>query len=157
MLTPTHKPRLPNWLSFPVGAAALESAFAGIPQFVELDLQFRREPGISATGFRRVIEAGEPHVIVSAGFDRWDKRPSVGVGEWQDKYLRGFWSVRVFPVAREKKSVAEGLLLAQGLPALRRWFEMSRAPSWHWGRKRGHIVFDPLEPSVRLEDVVEAG
>jgi hypothetical protein len=149
------KAHLPNWLSFPVGVQLLESALRDIPRLDELEISFDQQCGISATEFRQLIESGKPHVIVSAGFERWDKRPSIGTGEWED-FLRGVWTLRVFPVARQKKAAARALLVAEGLPILRRWFEASRPESWYWGRKRCDVLFDPLELSVTSQDINEA-
>jgi hypothetical protein len=142
-------------LSFPVGVQVVESALGGISQLEELEIRFKQQCGISATDFRHLIESGKPHLIASAGFDRWDKRPSIGREEWDD-FLRGLWTLQIYPVARQKKSAARALLIQEGLPILRRWFEAGRPGSWYWGRKRCHVVFDPLELTITSQDIVEA-
>ena len=77
-LAPTHKPRLPSFLSFPIGADVVSVSLKAVPQFSSLELVFSGDPISSATKFRRLIEADEPHGALRARFERWDKKPSIG-------------------------------------------------------------------------------
>jgi len=86
-LVPRYKPKLPPYLSFPIGADAIGNALKDIPQLSSLKLVFYPNPIPSATKFRQVVELGEPHLVLSARFERWEKRPSIS-DEWQE-YLDG--------------------------------------------------------------------
>lgn len=156
LLKTRNKPKLPQFLSFPVGGQALSTCLIGIPQFDTLELVFSASPSLSATTFRRLVDADEPHLVLSARFDRWDKGPSMGDDPWIQEYLDGKWSLCVYPVRRQRKSQAREALLKDALPHVARWFSTGRAPSWCWGRKRCNVMFVPAEGVVRVDEVVEA-
>ncbi len=94
--------------------------------------------------------------MLSARFDRWDKRPSFGDDPWIQEYLEGKWSLWVYPVRRQRKSQAKEALLNDALLRVAGWFSKGRAPSWYWGRKRCNVTFLPAEGEVRIDEVIEA-
>ena len=102
-LAPASKPKLPSFLSFPIGADLLSASLKAVPQFSALQLVCSTDPILSATNFRRLIEADQPHVAVRARFERWDKKPSIGDEPWVQEYLHGRWSLWVYPVSRRLK------------------------------------------------------
>jgi hypothetical protein len=146
-----RKPRLPGWLSYPIGFELVSEALGAVRQFTELELRFCTYP----RGFRQTVEAGLPHVVFSADFARRDKSPSIG-NSYGARYLDGHWTVCVYPVRRQLKAQARGALLAHGLPAIEKWLQTERAPSWYWGQKQCKIMFDPIEGAVRVEERVWA-
>lgn len=111
---------------------------------------------MSATKFRRLIEADEPHVVLRARFERWDKRPSIGSESWVQEYLHGKWSLWVYPVRRQLKAQAREALVAQGSPNIAEWLSLERPSSWYFGRKVCYIVFVPKENAVQVEESIEA-
>ena len=121
-----------------------------------MNLVFSASPLRSATAFHRLVETDEPHLLLSARFERWDKRVSLGDESWVQKYLHGRWSLWLYPVRRQKRSMASILLVETALPQVARWFASARAPSWYWGRKRCDVTFLPVTGEVRLEEVVDA-
>jgi len=155
-LAPTSKPKLPSFLSFPIGADRLSAALKAVPQFSALELVFSADPILSAMKFRRLIEADEPHVVLRARFQRWDKKPSIGNEPWVQEYLHGKWSVWVYPVRRQLKAQAREALVAQGLPKIAEWLSVNRPASWYFGRKVCEIVFLPKESAVRVDGSIEA-
>src|SRR5438876_12375475 len=58
LLKPGCKPKLPQFLSFPVGVQALSISLTGIPQFDALELVFSASPNLRATTFRRQVMRG---------------------------------------------------------------------------------------------------
>ena len=66
MRTPTHKPQLPSYLSYPIGFEHVNEALRGVPQGDVLELAFRASAELSATAFRKTVESGLPHLVVSA-------------------------------------------------------------------------------------------
>ena len=153
-LAPRYKPKLPSFLSFPIGAEVINGFVRDVPQFGSLELVFSADPMLSAIRFRRLIEADEPHPVLRADFVRWDKKPSIG-DEFQE-YLQGKWSLWVYPVRRALKAKARQILVAQGLPRIVEWLALDRPPSWYFGRKRCEVVFVPKDETVRIEEIVEA-
>jgi hypothetical protein len=153
-LAPNAKPKLPSFLSFPIGAVAISAVLQDVPQFGSLELVFSPNPMQSATRFHRFIRADQSHPVLRAHFVRWDKRPSIG-DEWAE-YLQGKWSVSVYPVRRTHKAKARQLLVAQGLPGLRKWLARDRPPSWYFGRKSCEVIFEPKDETMRVEESTEA-
>lgn len=43
-LTPTYKPKLPSFLSFPIGADVLSVSLKDVPQLSSLELVFSADP-----------------------------------------------------------------------------------------------------------------
>jgi len=156
LLKTQFKPKLPQFLSFPVGVQALSAHLAGIPQFDALELAFSTSPNRSKTMFRHLVEADETHLVLSARFDRWDKRRSLGDDPWIQEYLQGKWSLWIYPVRRQRGSQAKEALLNDALPQVARWFSTARVPSWYWGRKRCNVMFAPADGGVRVDEVIEA-
>jgi hypothetical protein len=77
-VAPRDKPKLPSFLSFPIGADVINAFVRNVPQFGSLELVFSAGPMRSAIRFRRLIEADEPHLVLRADFVRWEKKPSIG-------------------------------------------------------------------------------
>ena len=155
-LAPRSKPKLPSFLSFPIGAEALSASLKAVPQFSSLELVFSAYPILSATNFRRLIEADEPHVVLRARFERWDKKPSIGDESWVQEYLHGKWTLRVYPVRRQLKAQAREALVGHGLPKIAEWLSVDRPSSWYFGRKACEVVFLPTESAVRVDESIEA-
>src|SRR4030095_7045459 len=155
-LAPRNKPKLPSFLSFPVGADAINAFVKDVPQFASIELIFSADPMLSATRFRRLIEADEPHPVLRADFVRWDKRPSIGDELWVQEYLQGKWSLWAYPVRRTLKARARQALVAEGLPGIVKWFALDRSSSWYFGCKSCEVVFVPADGTVRVEESVEA-
>ena len=129
------------------------SALRDVPQLTSLELVFSADPLLSATTFRQVVESGDPHLVLRASFERWDKRPSISEG-WQD-YLNGRWSLWVYPVRRQLKVVAKTILIDRGLPKIADWLSAGRPQSWYFGRKVCEVTFIPQEGVLRIEERVE--
>jgi hypothetical protein len=100
-----------------------------------------------------VVESGEPHLVLSARFERWEKRPSIS-DEWQ-KYLDGRWSLWVYPVRRQLKAVAKTVLIDRGLARISDWLSAERPESWYFGRKACDVIFIPDDGEVRIDEIVE--
>jgi hypothetical protein len=155
-LAPSSKPKLASFLSFPIGAEAINVSLKDVPQFSSLELVFSADPILSATNFRRLIEADEPHVVLRARFERWDKKPSIGDASWVQEYLHGKWSLWVYPVRRQLKAQAREAVLTRGLPKIAEWLSLDRPSSWYFGRKICEMVFVPKENAIRIEESIEA-
>lgn len=154
-LAPSYKPKLPSFLSFPVGTDAIGAALKDVPQFTSLRLVFSPDPIVSATTFRRLVESDQPHVVLRARFERWDKNPSLGDDSWVLEYLSGRWSLWVYPVRRQLKAVARAVLIDRALPKIAEWLSVERPASWYFGRESCEIVFIPKDGAVRIEESVE--
>src|SRR5262245_33712244 len=111
MRTGYRKPKLPAYLSFPLGLEAIASALCMAAQLPSLAIIFSANPIHSATRFRQLLESEAPHAVLSARFIRWDKKPSIGNDTGVKDYLNGRWSLWVFPVRRDRKAKAKNVLV----------------------------------------------
>jgi hypothetical protein len=143
MLPASRKPRLANWLAYPIGYEVLRAALEGVPMFERLRLRFLPETYNRRVPFRQVIDSQVPHCILSARFER------------ATKLCDEDWSVTVYPVSRPTKAKAKTALVSNALPGIHRWFSQEHPPSWLWGGKYCNVIFDPLDGSIRLEEGIE--
>ena len=156
MLATRFKHRLRRGLSYPLGLADLERAIGAISQASELQVSFSRSPlPTSVTAFQSQVDRDLPHLVLEARFVRWDKGPSLSDSTWTREYMRGHWSISVYPVASIRRAQARKVLLA-ALPLIQEWFSRSRPESWYHGQKSYEIEFDPAEGTLRANDHVEA-
>ncbi len=155
MLQTRHKDRLPQRLSYPVGLQDLDKVLGDISQAAQLELRFSACPFPAYdTYFRSLVNRNLPYQVLEARFEKWDKRPSLGRDTLFDDYLRGQWSLRVFPVASVLRSRARASLI-DALPSVREWFVRTRPESWYHGRKVCECRFEPLAGTIEVKDIVE--
>jgi hypothetical protein len=62
------------------------------------------------------------------------------------------WELRVYPVLREFRHVANRLLLEQGLPDLARWLRKVESVSKGITTQRSMLVFNPAEGSLMVRE-----
>jgi hypothetical protein len=142
--------------SYPVGLADLRQRLDGVPHGDELEVTFCNTPGSSASRFRASIARQEPTLVLQARFTKLDKAPSRGDDLWMTELLHGKWSLSVYPVARQHRSLAHQALVGFGLLALADWLRSTRPDSWYHGRKVFDISFDPLEGHVYWREHAES-
>jgi hypothetical protein len=150
MLQPQYRDKLPEQLSYPVGAEVLSRELEKHSDLPDLELVFRASPISSTSNFQQLIARGLPHVILRVYFARWDKSVSIGNDPSWQKYLRGVWSLSVYPVRRILKSKAREALITAGLPLVAGWMTRRRDPSWYYGRKECEIQFDTDDGTVEF-------
>jgi hypothetical protein len=120
--------RLPRGLSYPTGAEQISHALSDVPQFAELWILFNKhQPGMGIdqpgglVGFQQVLAA-----------------------HWH----RGGWSLTVFAVQSEERSIVRGLLQAMGLPAVRAWLWEVRPETWFVGMRGFEVGCSLSDPAV---------
>jgi hypothetical protein len=157
MLLTSYKSRISQLMSWPVGLEDLHTVIGDVPQTADdFPVRFVSSPrGVNATEFQAALHRDLRHVVLEARFEKWDKRPGISNDEFTDPYLRGKWSVSIYPVARRRKAEARNALL-NVLPTVKDWLVANRPPSWYYGRKCCRIIFDPAEATAQVDDVVEA-
>jgi hypothetical protein len=149
MLQTRHKSKVSKYLSYPIGAEILSrelERYSGLPK---LELTF-----LTSSDLHRAIEKGLPHKILRVSFVRWDKSVSIGNDRTYQDYLRGLWSLSVFPVARPLKSKAKEALMTFGLPLVADWMTKRRDPSWYYGRKECVVEFEPKNCTIEFRESV---
>ena len=152
MEPPRFKPKLPRFLSFPIGFEAVKTALHTVPIFNELELSFSKHSVLSSTKFRKIVESECPYTVLTACFVRWGKSPSFGDDPWIQANLRGRWTVWLYPCARESKATAKAAILTNGLPKIAQWLSEERPETWYSGRKSCEVIFIPKEKTVKISE-----
>jgi hypothetical protein len=153
MMIPTrYKSRLPGHLSYPIGAQALSEALAGAPHAEALNVGFSDDLfAISAVDFQRLLRERKPYKILEAEHKPARKpgisasNQSVEEGELGEK-----WEIRVFPVLRELRHLANRLLKDEGLPAVAQWLRSSQQAGRDSRRQWIELVFDPAGETITV-------
>lgn len=152
MLHPRWRQKLSERLSYPIGAELLSRELEKHPELPKLELRFSSSPILSESEFRRMLENRLPYVVLRVQFVRWDKRLSYGDDQWIQEYLRGKWTLDVFPVLRSLKSRVKEKLTSEALPQVAAWMTKPREPAWYYGRKEFDVVFQPEEVAVEFRE-----
>ncbi len=140
--------KVPNWLSYPVGAQTVSDALRGIPQFEKLTLSFSFYG--KAENLAK-LRAAEPSTILNATFNVRPAYHGIPDAFVERGWLNEQWSITVYPVSRQVKHDAAKALLAEGLPAIRKWLlacEQNRPVA----TKSLTVTFDPADGTIRLEE-----
>jgi hypothetical protein len=149
-----HKSRLAQGFSYPLGLQDLQKALGDLSQAAELHVSFYDcPPGAHNMQFRSSVKRDLPHQVLEAYFAKWDKQPSISNSTFTDEYLRGQWSIIVYPVASVRRSVARRLLI-DALPSVRDWLSRTRPESWYYGQRVCELRFDPLEGTIAVTEIV---
>ena len=115
MISTQYKDKLPRQMAYAVGAQAISTAFAGVPQ----EKHFRL--GFGFRNFRGAFQVQpQPRQIleVSYRFRRDDNRFFPRLSE---KWLGAQWEIRVSAVRHEDAAVVRDLMHNDGLPLVRTW------------------------------------
>ena len=137
--------KLPRNLSYPIGAAAVDEALAGVLHADALTIKFWGHEVVRGSEFRRLLAEGRPYTIITACYQPTGKPGFIGsnamaAGGWyQEK-----WEFSIYPVRSEFKELANRLLGDQGLPAVAEWLNSARRTGWTAVWQRVELVFDPV-------------
>lgn len=152
MLHPRWRQKLSERLSYPIGAELLSRELEKHPELPKLELHFTSSPIISNSEFRQMVDNRVPYVVLRVQFVRWDKRLSYGDDEWIQEYLRGKWTIDIFPVLRSLRSRVKAKLISEALAQVATWIAKPRKPAWYYGRKQFEVIFQPDEGGVEFRE-----
>ena len=145
-LLPTQlRYKLRRGLSYPVGAEILSSQLEGVPQFGEITLYFRGPerpkptPRLPFNALRASFSFLRPGLSSSTSF--------IERG-WHDPK----WDVSVAAVPSASRRQVRQCLIAEGIPAIRKWLSAPRPDTWYEGRKTITISVDPQEEHVKVSE-----
>ncbi|HEX7184613.1 MAG TPA: hypothetical protein VF756_22505 [Thermoanaerobaculia bacterium] len=153
MIPTLYKSRLPGHLSYPIGAQALSAALAGAPHAEALTVAFSEHAVVSALDFQRLLRTRQPYRILRAEHEP-ARRPGISASNqmvekgWYDEK----WEIRVFPVLRELRHLANRLLKEEGLPAVAQWLRSSQQKGWDSRQQWIELVFDPSGETITVHE-----
>jgi len=153
MIPTRYKAKISRDLSYPIGAEAIAAALADAPRADVLSLAFSAHAVWPASEFRRLLGARSPYRVLTAGYQP-ARKPGIGAsnhmiegGSYREK-----WELWVYPVLREFRHLANGLLRDEGLPAVAAWLGSSRQPGWCGKDQRIELSFDPAEGCLTIAE-----
>lgn len=132
ILQTARRRKPPRGFSYPVGAEILSEAFADLPQFDEVVLDFYVPiKHSSATRYLMTIDYN-PH--------------GVGFG------LDSKWCVAVCSVPSNAKKPVREALMGGGFARIREWIIQPRPPLWFEGWKRLILEYDPARGAILYKE-----
>ena len=132
MIPTKFRTKIPQSLSYPIGAELLTEALRDVPQLDQLTVAFFH--------YLRSNKTSNTLPVIEGLYQNFD----VTLGTPKSFIARGMcdetWELTVRPVPREQKSVVKRLLLEEGLPKLAEWLSAERTPAWLHGAKNFTIL-----------------
>jgi hypothetical protein len=149
MIPTQYKSKLPRHLSYPIGAEALTEGLVGAPHAEMLRVGFFDRPGNWHSEFQQTITQKQPYAILIAEHKPSRKPGYCGAQFMIDRgYYAEHWELTVYPVLRELRHVANGLLREQGLPAVVEWLRTSDRAGWRSSKQSIELIFNPVEETL---------
>lgn len=157
MLIPTRsKFALPGFLSYPVGAEAISRALVKAPHVPELRLSFYNKVVWQTNVAQKVLNEGQSYEVLSVLYTPSSKPGLTGSQSMvDDGWYDQRWEIWVRPVLRERRHLANRLLMETGLPAVAGWLQSSNRPGWEMTSRSLGLMFDPVREA--LEAVERSG
>ena len=138
------KSKLPNTLSWPVGAEAITAGLGDAPHAAECTLWFSDSPVWRASEFQRTLREARPYAVLVIEY-----RPPSRMGYSGSKAMEATgvydakWEVHVNPVPRTWRATVATLLREKGLPAAADWLRSINVPGWENVPHRLELLFAP--------------
>lgn len=144
MIPTRHKSKLPETLSWPLGAEAISAALGDAPHAADLTLRFSDSPVWPASEFQLLLRESLPYVVLCAEYQPESRPGYAGSASMSESgFFDTRWEVRVNPVPRSLRAAAAALLRDQGLPLIVDWLRSSRRGGWLGRYHRVELVWAP--------------
>ncbi len=144
MIPSSHKSKIPQTHSYPLGAESLSEAISSVPQLESMQLSFRGVWALKeGSKLYRVLEVNHMNFRET----QYSSKSFAAKGFYNDS-----WEIIVYPVLREQKAEVKRLLLTQGLPKIKAWLSAERSPAWLEGRKTLSVSFDDSLQSLKYKE-----
>jgi hypothetical protein len=136
-IIPTRfKSKLPQRLSFPIGAETLSEALSSVPQFKKLTVTFFYYA--KANDFPK---ESVKFSVIEVKFRNLKPDQNSSKDFIEQGFYEETWEITVKPVPRELKFKIKQHLVAEGLPKIKDWLSMERPESWLEGRKNLEVIY----------------
>lgn len=140
-----YKAKIPQTLSYPVGAEKISDVLASVPQLKDLSISFHTfNPVIHQKGRQEPYPFLEVQYVYSpAGRTTSNWAKEVG---WCDPR----WEITVRPVPRELKSKINEELEVAGFPQLLKWMQERKGITGREGCERIAFLFDEVQGKLQV-------
>lgn len=149
MLIPTkYKCKLPDSMSYPIGAELISSAFIGVPQFDSLELWFSFYNSVRKS---KVRQENIPYEVFIVSMSHPIKSLTSPNQTIKEGFYDENWKIHIYPVPRKFKAIAKQFLINEAIPLAKKWMEAPRTEIWKTGRKEFRVMFKENEPQIFIE------
>lgn len=108
-------------LAYPVGAELISQAVHDVPFAAQIKISFEAQTTLRASQFNGILRDGAEYTVVRC----WTYAEGT---RYSGIFDNVFWQIVVYPVLRELKATARSALLAEGLPALKKYLLRTGPP-----------------------------
>lgn len=149
MIPTQFKSKLPQTLSWPVGAEAITAGLGDAPHVDSCRLWFSDSPAWRASEFQRTLREALPYAVLVIEYV-----PAIRMGYSASKALAAAglydakWRVHVNPVPRTWRATVGRLLREDGLPAAAKWLRSINVTGSENVHHRLELVFAPIEGTL---------
>ncbi len=137
MIPTRYKSKLPQTLSWPIGAEAISQTLEAMPNGHDFELAFYFD---SSANSQRALREKETYTLVTADFQPARKPGFGGANAYIDEgWYDQRWEIRVSPVLRKLRHLAGCLLREKGLPSIIEWLQASETNGWEQRQHSLHL------------------
>lgn len=154
LIRTTSKFKLPNTLSYPIGAEEISRQLQDVPQFDQLSIAFFENTGLFKSDFMKDIKEKKNITILTATYRPAFSGPSMP--RYDQNKLHGVdWSIYVFPVPRNMRKTVSIELKEHGMKKVFQWLSSSKNPTWLLNRKQFNVKFDLSKNRINYSEDID--
>ncbi len=154
LIRTTSKFKLPDTLSYPIGAEEISRQLQDVPQFNQLTITFFENTGLFKSDFMKVIKEKKNLTILRADYRPAFSGPSMPRYD-QNKLHGVYWAIYIFPVPRDMRKIVSTELKEHGMKKVFQWLASSKNPSWLLSRKQFNVKFDLSENRMNYSEDID--
>jgi hypothetical protein len=143
VLPTAYKSKIPQTLSWPVGAKTISGALSGVPQFSEISVEFRFWNQLA-----RHHGTSTPYRVIEAGYSGPYRSFSASKAIMENPRFQARWTVSIDAVPRGVRHRVQERIVSEALPAIRSWLVKN---THALDRDGGHgiaFLYDELEDKL---------
>jgi hypothetical protein len=148
----TRRDKLPPYLSYPVGAAAISETLADVPQAAVLSLYFVVNRSLQHRVARAqpilVLRIDYSHLPIGIGSSRWVE----SAGGYAPR-----WGITTYAVPREQKAIITTRLAEDGFSRCHEWLVTNESPPSFVRKHSLDVHFDENTHTLLVTDHREPG
>ena len=142
---PLYRKKIANWQSYPLGAEAISSALADVPQYSRLAVAFHDDYS------RRGAVDSRVYRVLRLSYRRLSNAPPSDKPANELGWFDRNWEIEVNPIPRIRRHLIKGQLLNYGLPEVRQW--LLRHATHRMGRESLELIFSEDTEKLSLKAV----
>jgi len=147
MIPTTYKAKIPQTLSYPVGAEKISDVLASVPQLKDLSISFHTFNPVKHQKGRQ-----EPYPILEVEYVYSPAARTTSNWVIEAGMCDPRWQITVKPVPRDLKNKVKEELDAVGFPRLVKWMHERKNINGREGCERISFLFDELQGKLQVSE-----